>query len=111
MNILFVCTSNKDRSPALENYFRENDNRHEYRSAGVNRYFTAKHGTRYLTQEDLKWAGKVVFAEDCHYAIAKVCFDYTGIPILLNLGEYREGQIGEDYLIRAHEILAHTLTK
>lgn len=45
MNILFICTSNKDRSPALQEYFSIIYPQHAFKSAGVNKYFTKKHGT------------------------------------------------------------------
>ena len=42
MNILFICTSNNDRSPALEKYYREKYPEHKYKRAGINKYFTTK---------------------------------------------------------------------
>lgn len=105
MKILFVCTSNKDRSPALEVYFSEVYPDHQYRSAGVNEYFTGKHGTHYLTVDDIRWADIIVYAEDVHYDVACEKFPGTGIGfkdcLVLRLGEYREGQLGEDYLMAA----------
>lgn len=72
MNILFVCTSNKDRSPALETHFRVNHPKHEYRSAGINSWFTKKHGTHHVTSDDIRWADAIIYAEDIHY---KYCFE------------------------------------
>jgi predicted protein tyrosine phosphatase len=113
MKVLFICTSNKDRSPALERYFRENYPQHEYRSAGVNRYFCKKHGTHYLTQEDWEWSELRVFAEKHHIDIAMRDFwekAMAGKYIkILSLGEYKEGCIGEDYLVRAEELLKSLL--
>jgi predicted protein tyrosine phosphatase len=105
MNILFVCTSNSDRSPALEQYFKENHPQHEYRSAGVNKYFTTKKGTHYLTQEDVEWAEFIVYADDVHLIIVDRDFEKNaGLPgIILHLGEYKQGQIGEDYILKAEE--------
>lgn len=79
-NILFVCTSNKDRSPALEKYFKiiENDSMcfegSNFRSAGVNKYFTAKHGTKLITLEDIAWANCIVYAEEIHKEITHRMF-------------------------------------
>jgi len=105
MNILFICTSNKDRSPALVDYFKDNYPEHSYRSAGVNKYFTAKKGTHYLTCEDIKWADLIVYAEDIHYIVADRDFYDSQAEvkdnITLGLGEYKQGQIGEDYLLKA----------
>lgn len=106
MNILFICTSNKDRSPALEKYFEEVYPQHNYKSAGINKYFTNKNWTHYLTIEDVDWADLIVYAEDIHYAITVRDFKVEYKPyITLNLGEYKQGQIREDYLMRVEEKL------
>lgn len=78
MKILFVCTSNKDRSPALEKYFTDNYPEHEFKSAGVNKYFTGKHGTHYLTVEDILWADLLVTAERVHLDI--IARDFNAVP-------------------------------
>ena len=80
LNIIFLCSSNKDRSPALEQYFTENYPHHEYKSAGMNRYFTQKKGTQYLTNELIYWANMVVFAEDIHLSVFCRDFDFKAIP-------------------------------
>ena len=105
MNILFICTSNKDRSVALEQYFKANYPDNEYRSAGINKYFTSQKGTHYLTNEDIEWANLIICAEDIHKQITIKNFNSSkNKPIItLNLGEYKQGQIGEDYLIKAEE--------
>lgn len=106
MKILFICTSNKDRSRALEQYFKDIFPDHEYRSAGVNNYFTTKHRTHYLTATDLKWATLVVYAEEIHYKICER--DFPGVRLaakdcrILSLGDYRNM---EDYLTAAQEKL------
>jgi len=105
MNVLFICTSNKDRSPALEEFFKHHFPNNSYRSAGVNKYFTAKKGTHYLTIEDIEWANLIVYAEPIHYTIADRDFKATKVGfkdcLTLNLGEYTQGHVGEDYLLRA----------
>lgn len=109
MRILFICTSNKDRSPALEEYFKIVYPENKYRSAGVNKYFTTKKGTHYLTAEDIEWAELIVYAEDIHYALMSRDFPNVEIGnrerIVLRLGEYKQGQVGEDYLLKAEIIL------
>lgn len=111
MNVLFICTSNKDRSPALENYFREVYPQHQYRSAGVNKYFTKTKGTHYLTEADLAWADLVVYCEYIHNSIVNRDFNQGLIYgfVILNLGEYKQGQVGEDYLTKAELILSNYL--
>ena len=109
LKVLFICTSNQDRSVSLENYFRDNYPQHDYRSAGVNKYFTSKKGTHYLTAEDIEWAELIVYAEEIHYVVANRDFTATGVwlkdSLNLNLGEYKQGQIGEDYLLKAESKL------
>src|SRR3990167_3615231 len=73
--VIFICTSNKDRSPALEKYFSAVYPQHEYRSAGINKYFTSQ--KYYLKQEDLDWADLVVFAEDMHYLVTMKNFSLS----------------------------------
>jgi predicted protein tyrosine phosphatase len=102
MTILFVCTSQKDRSPCLEKHFREKHPQHEYRSAGVNKYHTSRKGTHYLTQEDIEWADLIVYAEDIHRAIVGRDFAlpdrHEMICAILNCGEYERGSVGAEYL-------------
>lgn len=108
MNILFVCTSNQDRSPALEKYFRIRLPHNEYRSAGINKYFTEKKGTHYLTEEDIEWADLIVFAEKIHLQIAQQKFkpfSPNQAFLILELGDYTKGNINNAYLIGAWKIV------
>lgn len=65
---------------------------HEYRSAGINRHFTEKHGTHLLTREDVEWADLVIGAEGIHTdkasEIATPSSTRTFMP--LNLGDFKE---------------------
>jgi predicted protein tyrosine phosphatase len=108
MNILFICTSNKDRSPALEKYFAERYPHHAYRSAGVNKYLTGKNGTHYLTHEDIAWAHILVFAETIHFEIAQRDFGNAikqKARTCMNLGTYERGNINAAYLQEAESHL------
>lgn len=107
LKIIFICTSNKDRSVALEKFFREKYPQNEYRSAGINKYFTTVKGTHYLTEEDVAWVDLMVFAETIHHAITHKRFLDMGLKksIILNCGEYEQGNVGEDYLLKAEEKL------
>ncbi len=102
MTILFVCTSQKDRSPCLERHFRKKFPLHEYRSAGINKYHTTKKGTHYITQEDIDWADLIVYAEDIHRKVVGENFTLAGkhemICAILNCGSYTRGSVGEEYL-------------
>lgn len=113
MKILFVCTSNKDRSPALEEYFKATQPENEYRSAGINEYFCKKKGTHLIIEDDLIWADLVIYAEDIHKKIIqeKIISPSTSFPpstyvhkyLILNCGEYKQGCIGDDYILKAEE--------
>lgn len=108
MRILFVCTSNKDRSPALESFFKENHPEHLYRSAGVNKYFTDKKQTHYITQEDIDWSELIVFAEMIHCTVTQNNFKLDVSKkhlITLGYGEYKQGCVGEDYLLKAENYI------
>jgi predicted protein tyrosine phosphatase len=127
-NILFICTSNKDRSPALQQYFEHIAPIHNYKSAGINKYFTSQKGTHLIDENDIHWADVLVFAEDVHLKVVserfkasynndKIIFDVKyqdkNIPqigksckyIVLNCGDYTQGAIGEDYLTKAEIVL------
>ncbi len=124
-NVLFVCTSNKDRSPALEKYFYEVCPRHQYRSAGINKYFCEKNETHLIQLYDIEWADIIVFCEEIHVLNVTNVFDlnteigenfghFTLLEkkksfIVLDCGNYQEGCIGEDYLQKADQKLEKLL--
>ena len=92
MNVLFVCTSNKDRSPALVEYFKATYPTHEYRSAGLNKYLCCKkHLTHYLSADDIEWADIVVFCEKIHVEVYHR--DFTTSPYI-EVTDEREDSYG-----------------
>lgn len=109
MKILFICASNKDRSPALEAHFRSKCPQHEYKSAGVNKYFTGKNKTHYLTAADIEWANLLVFAQDAHYWAAFNAFMETNLLTkeceILNIQEFSSEATMEPYLLEAEDTL------
>lgn len=108
MNILFICTSNKDRSPALEKYFHENYRDHQYRSAGVNRFFTKNKQTHYLTETDIEWADLIVFAAKIHLQVVNRDFQPlkpSQAFLILDIGDYKPGEITDLYLRKAELIV------
>ncbi len=139
-NVTFICTSGKDRSPALVEYFKAVMPQHEYRCAGVNTYFTSKKGTHLINEEDIQWSDVFVFIGEIHRRIVSERFNanvvrqsvlscYDDIVfermykrakcIVLECGEYSslmvEGKktaspIGEDYLTKAELKLKPYLT-
>lgn len=101
MKILFVCTSNFDRSPALENRFRETNPQHEYRSAGINEYHTAKKGTRLISQSDIDWADFIVYCEVIHLEITEKKLWVRKPFVILRCGEYVRGGVNNEYIAKA----------
>jgi predicted protein tyrosine phosphatase len=125
MKILFICTSNRDRSPALEKYFRKLYLQHEYKSCGINEYFCSTKATQYVNEDLLKWADYVILAESIHAKVLNSKFDFVNIDLvyddlnisktlnkkylILNCGEYIQEELDE-YLLRAEEKLISLLT-
>lgn len=129
-NVFVVCSSNKDRSPALAEYLVSVFPKHKYRSAGINEYFCKKNGTHLLNEFDIAWSDLIVFCEDVHFNVVhrkfsgKVVDSSVFSPmgtveygnelgkkqyIVLNCGRYEKGCIGEDYITRAHVMLERVL--
>jgi len=53
MNILFVCSANKDRSKTAEDYFSEQFPNINFDSAGTNKKICNQLGTNYLEDYQL----------------------------------------------------------
>lgn len=104
MNILFICTSNKDRSPTLEKLFKEKYPYNKYRSAGINKYFCNKHNTNYIEHKDIDWADVVIFCESIHLQRCPYTLKPAQSVIVLNAGEYRK-ENKELYLSNAEKII------
>jgi predicted protein tyrosine phosphatase len=66
MNILFLCTSNLNRSRTAEDFFRSTCSNHQYKSAGLSQRYCLKHGTTLCSIELLAWADRVFVMEDMH---------------------------------------------
>lgn len=64
--ILFVCSANVDRSKTAEDFFSEQFNQFQFRSAGTNHKICMQEGTNLLDQETLDWADKVIVMEKKH---------------------------------------------
>lgn len=63
MNVLFVCSRNKWRSPTAEAIYKQS-NRHQVRSAG-----TASSAHKKITSKDLGWAEIIFCMEKEHRTI------------------------------------------
>ena len=66
MNILFLCTSNLNRSRTAEDYFRSVDNKHTYQSASLSEKYCNHYNTRLCSIELLEWADKIFVMETMH---------------------------------------------
>lgn len=117
LHILVVCTSSKDRSPALCQYLNANYPKHEYRHAGINKYFCSLHKTHYIELDDLKWTDLIIYCERVHLDRTTNLFmeEFTNrnIPVLrdnnflvLSCGEYvPNSPLAEDWLTKAEDMI------
>lgn len=69
MNILFVCSANKQRSKTAEDYFSSKPLGHTFYSVGTNPKICHKEGTNLITEADLIWADLVYVMEEKHRKI------------------------------------------
>jgi predicted protein tyrosine phosphatase len=84
MNILFVCTSGKDRSPALLKHYSDKYPEHRFSCGGINRYFTELYDKHFITQEDITWANLIFCSERVHKDL--LCQRFQNIPFIKTLG-------------------------
>lgn len=66
MNILFLCTSNLNRSKTAELYCQKKFTSHTFGSAGLSEKYCKEHGTTVCTEDKLIWADRVFVMEDMH---------------------------------------------
>lgn len=66
MNILFICTANRDRSRTAEIHFQNKYREHRFRSAGINKYLSERHGGLHVKKYMLDVADRVICAEHIH---------------------------------------------
>jgi predicted protein tyrosine phosphatase len=71
MNILFVCSANKDRSKTAEDYFSAKYKDINFDSAGTNLKICHQLGTNYIEEHQLEWADTVYVMETKHFSIIK----------------------------------------
>jgi predicted protein tyrosine phosphatase len=119
MNFLYVCSSNKDRSPALSAYIAATNKQHNHKSAGINKYFCEKNKTTLITKADVEWADVIVCMEHVHYKRMKELFKLDEetpdwlkrkAAIVLNNGEFTpNSSSAEDWLMRAEDKISYYL--
>ena len=66
MNILFICTANRDRSRTAEIYFQNKYPDHRFRSAGINKFLSKRHGGIHVKKYMLEIADRIICAEHVH---------------------------------------------
>ena len=74
MNVLFICSANKDRSKTAEDYFTEQYPEFNFDSAGTNKIICNKLGTNYVGQGQLEWADSMYVMESKHRKAIKALF-------------------------------------
>ena len=71
MNVLFLCTSNVNRSKTCEDYFRQVNPVHNYKSAGLSYKNCERFNSTICTHELLLWADIIFVFEKIH--IDRIC--------------------------------------
>ena len=71
MNILFICSANKNRSKTAELFLSEKYKNHTFSSAGTNKKLCFKEGTEFLTEEMLIDSDIVFVMETKHFKLIK----------------------------------------
>ena len=87
MNIIFICTANRDRSRTAEIHFQNKYPEHRFRSAGINKYLSERHGGVHLKNYMLNVADRIICAEPVHadYIIQHIDKNYKFRIEVLNL--------------------------
>jgi predicted protein tyrosine phosphatase len=101
--IIFICSANRDRSRTAEIYFQNKYPEHRFRSAGINKYLSERHGGIHLKQYMLDIADRIICSEQEHsdYITTKIDKRYKDKIEVLNLGD--TGNFMTEQLIRVLE--------
>jgi predicted protein tyrosine phosphatase len=88
-NIIFICTANRDRSRTAEIYFQNKYPEYRFRSAGINKYLSERHGGIHVKNYMLDIADRIICAEQIHadYIVSKIAKKYLSKIEVLNLGD------------------------
>ncbi len=99
MNILFLCTSNIQRSKTAEELFRAANNNHQYKSAGLSEKYVSKANSTLCTEDMLKWADQIYVFEQQHIDRIQ---QYTGDVYLAKISNL---EISDDYQYFQRELV------
>jgi predicted protein tyrosine phosphatase len=88
-NIIFICTANRDRSRTAEIHFQHKYPEHRFRSAGINKYLSERHGGIHVKKYMLDVADRIICAEHVHmdYIIQNIDKKYLSKIEILQLGD------------------------
>jgi predicted protein tyrosine phosphatase len=89
MNIIFICTANRDRSRTAEIYYQNKYPEHRFRSAGINKYLSERHGGIYVKKYMLDVADRIICAEHVHsdWIVQNIDKKYLAKIEILELGD------------------------
>jgi predicted protein tyrosine phosphatase len=89
MNILFICTANRDRSRTAEVHFQFKFPEHRFRSAGINKYLSERHGGIHVKQYMLEVADLIICMEHVHsdYIVRQINKKYLSKIEIIELGD------------------------
>ena len=66
MNILFICTANRDRSRTAEHFFQEKYPKFNFYSAGIDEALCSKSKGRFVDYQICDYADRIVCMEQRH---------------------------------------------
>jgi predicted protein tyrosine phosphatase len=89
MNIIFICTANRDRSRTAEIYFQNKYPEHRFRSAGINKFLSERHGGVHVKKYMLDIADRIICVEKIHsdWIIENIDKKYLKKIEVLELGD------------------------
>jgi predicted protein tyrosine phosphatase len=89
MNVLFICTANRDRSRTAEIYYQNKYPEHRFRSAGINKYLSERHGGVHIKKYMLDIADRIICAEQVHadWIVQNIDKKYISKIEILALGD------------------------
>jgi len=105
VNILFLCTANKQRSKTAQELFCVVDKSNQYKSAGLSAKYVKKASSTLCTLEMLDWADKIYVFEDAHIKRIKKYAGNVYLSKTLNL------QIEDEYKYFQRELVLLLLEK
>ena len=82
MNILFICTANRDRSRTAEHIFQKQYPAFNFKSAGIDEGLCVKYNGDYVDVKTCDWAERIICMEDHH---AQYLLEKMGNSVLFKI--------------------------